>query len=97
MTQPASPAELLPFPERAESRLRLALRRLDAALSEQRQAVAGLRAELASLSGALGGIETSLHGYRGALGETAAALDRATLEARRLERTAEAMQGLPRA
>jgi len=94
MTPPVSPAQLLSFPERAESRLRLALWRLDAALSAQRKAIAGLRAELTSLGDALAGVESSLQSYRGALGEAAAGLDRAALEARRLERTAEIMQGL---
>src|SRR5690242_16645667 len=94
MTPPTGPARLLPFPERDGDRLRFALRRLDAALSEQRKAVAGLRAELASLAGALTGAEDSFRRYQGALGETAAALDHTALEARRLERTAEAMYSL---
>lgn len=83
-------AALLAFPDRSEDRLRLALRRLVAALEAQSAAVAGWRRELDGLAGAVGGLQASMSRYRGALDGTAAGLARAGEEARGLERTAEA-------
>jgi signal transduction histidine kinase len=84
-------AEILPFPEKPEDRLRRALRALDAALAEQGTAVAGLRQELGALSGAVQGLGSSLQAYSQGLAETQEAVLGAHAEARRLEATADAM------
>lgn len=84
-------ADILPFPERPEDRLRRALRALDAALAEQSAAVAGLRRELGALSGAVEGLGNSLQAYSRGLAETQEAVLGAHAEARRLEATADAM------
>lgn len=81
----------LPFPQSPEDRLRLALRRLEAALAEQAAAVAGFRAGLASLREATGGLSIQVSRYHEALGETAEKLRHAHGAARALERTAEAL------
>ncbi len=91
MTIDASSAELLSFPSRPEDRLRRALRKLEAALTEQGVAVAGFRADLSALSTAVVGLDHSMQDYRGKLGEAASAAGRAKEEARRLEARAEAM------
>ncbi|WP_043364468.1 hypothetical protein [Belnapia sp. F-4-1] len=84
-------ADILPFPEKPEDRLRRALRTLDAALDEQRAAVAGLRRELGALSGAVAGLGTSLQAYSRGLADTQEAVLGAHAEARRLDATADAM------
>lgn len=82
-------AMLLAFPERDEDRLRLALRKLVAALDAQADAVAAWRNELGGLAGAVGGLQGSLTRYQAALGSTAEDLRQAGDQARSLERTAE--------
>ncbi|MBL6079235.1 hypothetical protein JMJ56_14545 [Belnapia sp. T18] len=84
-------ADILPFPEKPEDRLRRALRTLNAALDEQRAAVAGLRRELGALSGAVAGLGTSLQAYSHSLADTQEAVLGAHAEARRLDATADAM------
>jgi hypothetical protein len=84
-------AEILPFPEKPEDRLRRALRALDQALAEQGAAVAGLRRELGSLSGAVEDLGTSLQSYSRGLAEAQEGVLGAHAEARRLEATADAM------
>ncbi len=94
MDQPvAAPAEavLFAFPARPEDRLRLALRRLEESLEEQRQAVAAWRESLAALKTATGDLGGSLESFQGELAGTAAAVRAVGDEARRLEVTADAM------
>lgn len=82
-------AQILPFPQKPEDRLRAALRSLEMALAEQKDAFGALRANLAALGGAVSGLETRVHDYRGALAGTAHELQLAGASARRLEATAE--------
>ncbi len=91
MTSSTPMADMLAFPSRPEDRLRRALRKLEAALTEQGVAVAGFRADLSALSTAVVGLDHSLQDYRGKLSEAAGAAHRAKEEARRLEARAEAM------
>lgn len=58
---------VISFPHAHESRLRVALRQLDAALEEQRQAVAAFQRELANLSGALNHLVTTASGLHDSL------------------------------
>jgi len=90
-------AEILPFPEKPEDRLRRALHALDRALAEQGAAVAGLRRELGALSGAVAELGGSLRSYSHVLAETQEAVLGAHAEARRLEATADAMLAAGRA
>lgn len=89
-----SDATLLAFPQRPEDRLRLALRRLEEGLDEQRQAVACWRAGLADLAAAMKGLDATVTAYRAELDGLAAATRQARAEARRLERTADRMLAL---
>ncbi|MBS7811101.1 hypothetical protein [Roseococcus pinisoli] len=82
-------AQILPFPQTPEERLRAALRGLDMALAAQKEAFADFRANLSALGGAVSGLKASLHDYRGALDDTARDLRAAQSSARRLEATAE--------
>ena len=82
---------VLAFPQRPDDRLRLALRRLEAALGAQRDAVAGWRAELATLGSAVAGLREGALRYQASLSATAADLARARAAARALEATADAM------
>lgn len=84
-------ATILPFPARAEDRLRVALRRLDEALNAQRAAVGAWRGELAELAVATGDLGQSLESFRDGLDDLALAVRDADAEARRLERTAAAL------
>jgi hypothetical protein len=85
-------AALFPFPDTPERRLRRALRRLDAALDEQRVAVAAFRAEIAALSGAVAALGDRAAGLRATLGDAAAETDRAHAAARQLMTTASALE-----
>jgi chromosome segregation ATPase len=78
----------LPFPQRPEDRLRLALRDLEAALDDQARAVAEFRADLGVLGQALGALQDGLHTYRGRLAECQLDLAELRDEALKLERTA---------
>jgi multidrug resistance efflux pump len=90
----ATGAAVIPLPNQAEARLRVALRQLDAALAEQREAVASFRREMAALGGAVAGLQdsASLLGHR--LAEAASESRRAEDAAARLLVTAEAMERL---
>ncbi len=78
----------LPFPQRPEDRLRLALRDLESALDMQAKAVADFRADLGVLGQALGSLQDGLHSYRGRLAECQLDLAELRDEAQKLERTA---------
>ncbi len=84
-------AEILAFPGRPQDRLRVAARRLEAALAEQSDALASLRANLSALSGAVTGLQGSLVQYQGSLASTAVDVARANEQARALEARADAM------
>ena len=87
----AARASITVFPQRAEDRLRLALRRLDEAIGEQSLATAGLRDAIGDLSRTMSRLGDSMAGYRGALDTTASEIERALAAARRLEATASRM------
>ena len=74
----------LPPPDR----LRLALRKLEAALDDQRAAIAEFQGDLQALRGSVGGMGSSLDDFRSGLGHVQMALTAAGSAARRLERTA---------
>ncbi|PWC30787.1 hypothetical protein [Teichococcus aestuarii] len=82
------PAPLLAFPQTPEDRLRLALRKLETALSAQAHAVAEFRQNLAALRDATGGLATQVHSYQETLGRTAEKVQHAHAAARTLEKTA---------
>ena len=87
-------ADILPFPLTGERRLRMALRRLEAAVVGQREAVAAFRAELGVLNAAMAGLGDSTQTLRRKLDETAEDTMRAQSEALRLQTTAQAMSRL---
>ena len=58
---------LVPFPQRPEDRLRVALRELERALEEQAVAFQEFRANMAVLGTAVNGLQGSLKDYRGSL------------------------------
>ncbi|MDB5415767.1 MAG: hypothetical protein JWR10_4102 [Rubritepida sp.] len=82
-------ADILPFPQKPEDRLRAALRSLEAALDDQKSAFDEFRSNLVDLGGAVSGLETSVQEYRGTLAKTAQDLQLAGSQARRLEATAD--------
>ena len=84
------------FPRKPEDRLRLALRRLDEALDQQRVAVAELRGSMAGLKGAVGSLGAGLLAYQGALDGAAAEVAKAHGAALELGRTAEALEAAAR-
>ncbi len=86
-----SDATIISFPERAEDRLRHALRRLDEALAEQRQAVGAWRGELGNLADATTQLDGSLSAFRDNLQHLAVAARDVDAEAKRLGRTANLM------
>ncbi|MGX9965272.1 hypothetical protein ACVFYP_18225 [Roseomonas sp. F4] len=88
---PPAEAEILPFPNSDERRLRVALRNLEAALAEQRAAIANFRAELAALGSAVAGLGDSTQLLQDRLHETAEDTALARDAALRLQKTAEAM------
>ncbi|MBU8538162.1 hypothetical protein [Falsiroseomonas tokyonensis] len=88
----ANAAEILPFPNSGERRLRVALRNLDAALAEQRQAIAAFRAELAALNSAVSDLGQSTQLLQDRLHDTAEDTALAREAALRLQATAEAME-----
>lgn len=89
-----SDATIITFPERAEDRLRHALRRLDEALTEQRQAVGAWRGEIGGLADATAKLDGSLNAFRHNLQHLAVAARDVDEEARRLGRTADLMERL---
>jgi ABC-type transporter Mla subunit MlaD len=82
---------LLAFPQQPEDRLRLALRRLEAALAEQAEAVAEFRSNLGALKEATSGLATQVNRYNDTLGQAAVQANHAHQAALRLERTADRM------
>lgn len=89
-------AELIAYPDSTERRLRRALRKLDAALSDQRQAVAAFRSQIGALSGAVVQLGDRAESLRGALAGAAAEAERARAASRELAATAEKMEALAR-
>jgi len=84
-------AALLQFPQQPEDRLRLALRRLEEALTEQARTVKQFRGTLGQLRQTTDGLAAQLHGYQAALDGTAGKLQQANETARELERKADHM------
>ena len=66
-------ADVITFPNKPEDRLRVALRELETALTDQALAFQEFRLNMAVLGTAVGGLERSLESYRGTL--DAVALD----------------------
>lgn len=89
-SDPPAPG-VLAFPLRDDDRLRLALRRLEAAFEEQSYAFAEWRAALATLDGAMVGLREGVLRYQAGLAATSAELDRAREAARALDATADMM------
>lgn len=81
-------ADILPFVQPPEDRLRAALRNLESALAEQKLAFTEFRANLAALGGAVAGLETSVQDYAETLAATAEDVRAANAAARRLEASA---------
>lgn len=79
------------FPQRAEDRLRLAMRRLDEALKDQSDAARSLREAVGDLSATMARLGTSTAGYSVALDTTAAEVERTLESTRKLEATAARM------
>lgn len=88
MADPPQNADIVGFPKKPEDRLRLALRRLDEALEQQRRVVAEWRASMKELSVSVDGLKASLETYQGSLADLATDVDRLGSEARALEETA---------
>lgn len=88
MSDTSPNAEVLGFPRKPEDRLRLALRRLDEALEQQRQVLAEWRASMKDLAGSVDGLKSSLETYQGSLADLAVDVNRLGDEARALEETA---------
>lgn len=87
-------AKLLSFPQQPEDRLRLALRRLEEALTEQSRVMREFRGTLGNLRQATGGLGEQLQGYQAALDGTAGKVRQAQETAHALERTADQMATL---
>lgn len=95
--EPASAsADLIQYPDSVERRLRRALRRLDAALADQREAVASFRTQLGTLNGAVQRLGERTESLRGTLAGAAAETVRAQAASRELMATAEKMEALAR-
>jgi hypothetical protein len=84
-----SDAAILDFPQRSGDRLRLALRRLDDALSEQRAAVATWRGEFAGLAGMTSRLGEALHRYHTGLDDLSLALRKVGRDVQGLDRVAD--------
>jgi chromosome segregation ATPase len=82
------------FPHTDHDRLRLALRRLEDALAEQRAAIRDFRGSLGELRQAATGLQGSLTSYREKLDGAACGLRHARAAALRLQDTAEQMEAL---
>jgi ABC-type transporter Mla subunit MlaD len=89
----AGPA-VITFPQTPGSRLRVALRQLDAALAEQRDAMAAFRREIAALGTAVGELGDSASILNRNLAAAATDTQRAQDAAARLLATAAAMERL---
>ncbi|WP_270934277.1 hypothetical protein [Falsiroseomonas oryzae] len=95
---PASAAgpQLLAFPDTTERRLRLALRRLEAALADQRTAVAGFRQSIGELDGVVTRLGTRAQLLQDRLADAAAQTVRAQAASQELMRTAEKLEQVAR-
>jgi hypothetical protein len=82
------------FPRNDQDRLRLALRRLEEAVAEQRAALRDFRASLGELRQAATGLEGSLTGYREVLDGTTGSLCQAQDAAQQLHETATRMEAM---
>jgi multidrug resistance efflux pump len=95
-TQPGAAAlqdsTVFAFPQSDPDRLRLALRRLEEAVAEQRAAIRDFRRSLGELREAATGLEGSLAGYQQNLDGTAGQIRRARTAALRLQDTAARME-----
>ncbi|RKK04976.1 hypothetical protein EBE87_06635 [Pseudoroseomonas wenyumeiae] len=80
------------FPHNDHDRLRLALRRLEEAVAEQRAAIRDFRQSLGDLREAASSLEDSLGGYQRNLGDTATQLRRARTAALQLHDTVGKME-----
>lgn len=78
-------AAILPFPIRAEDRLRRATRALDAALERQAGATRALRASVADLGASVRGLADSLDAYDSVLQRAGVAAETARGAAVRLD------------
>lgn len=88
------PSEVIALPVSNASRLRLAVRRLDVALTDQAASLADLRANLLSLSGAARGVMGDLEAVRETLRLSAIDITRAREQAARLAATAKTVERL---
>ena len=93
---PAQDAAIIPFPTTPDRRLRVALRKLDEALAEQKAAIAAFRTQVGALKTAVAGLGESTLELRARLDEAAGDTARAQIEAQRLQATAAAMERLAR-
>jgi len=89
-------ADLIAYPDSTERRLRRALRKLDAALADQRQAVVAFRNQIGALNGAVVQLGDRADSLRGALAGAATEAERASATSRELMATAEKMEALAR-
>ena len=80
------------LPISADTRLRLAMRSLDAALEEQREAIAGLREAFSKLGASVNGLSDGFTVFGSALDQTQRDVTRARGEAERLSATAVLME-----
>jgi len=84
-------SEIITFPNKPEDRLRVALRELETALSDQSLAFQEFRLNMAVLGTAVGGLERSLESYRGTLDAVALDVAEARHTAVQAEQRASAM------
>jgi chromosome segregation ATPase len=82
------------FPRNDQDRLRLALRRLEEAVTEQQAAIRDFRASLGELRQAATGLEDSLGTYRHRLDDTATSLRQAQAATLQLGETATKMEAM---
>ncbi|MFZ6764122.1 hypothetical protein [Pseudoroseomonas sp. WGS1072] len=80
---------LLDFPRTDSSRLRLALRRLEGALAEQKAAVSAFRSEVGRLRESTLSLHRSVSSYQDGLTEVMGRVEDARIAARHLERSAQ--------
>lgn len=68
-------ATILAFPQAPQDRLRIALRKLDAALAEQAVAIAAFRGEIGALKAATQGLAQGFAEYQESLADCAVAVE----------------------
>ncbi|WP_431284293.1 hypothetical protein ACQW02_05635 [Humitalea sp. 24SJ18S-53] len=84
-----SDATILSFPKIPQDRLRIALRKLEAALAEQAEAVAALRGEIGALKEATQGLQKGFAEYQESLADCAVAVHGAREAQEKIVRTLE--------